>query len=533
MMWTLFCYLMGLLYISSTDGKLYLQGINNGKSMRTDESREGWWIRDSPRSDKIYKMSYSISLQSFEEFENENDLRNGRFNRRINFQGDDRCAGAGHVMFNGSFYCNKYRSPNIMKRQIYPTFCCKQERPITDAGHSNSYHYQWGGYSDIDFALDERGLWVLYSTAEAAANIIIGRVDPDTLEITSTFTTSFDKRRAAEAFMIDGTLYVLDRYTSPRYITYFYDTDYARGGYLGDAIPWPNSMARGRLTQLAYVPGRSELYVWDNTHLQTLPISLTTDVPKWAPWLTTPKVTTRVPFTGTYITTTRPFTTRKGYNTTPRRPFTTRRYNITTRPFTTRGSFNTTKRPFTTRRSYTTARPFTTPPRISYYTCACDLRLRVNCTDVNQPECNLGIPIHPVSTENIVAETGCNGCLKVARECPSLCFMRNVEFWGVQGLSRVITEDTPWGPRNKKLGQAFCERINSNTFPPGGSIIAAHKMSDCDLDFVHNRFDEKLCCIMIDIPGAGEIPAWDFNCNGVIENYEAEMAQDSISAANA
>ena len=46
-----------------------------------------------------------------------------------------------------------------------------------------SFKKQWSGETDIDLAVDETGLWVIYATMENALDIVISKLDPENLEV--------------------------------------------------------------------------------------------------------------------------------------------------------------------------------------------------------------------------------------------------------------------------------------------------------------------------------------------------------------
>lgn len=37
-----------------------------------------------------------------------------------------------------------------------------RQRQVKNAGYHGMFAYQYGGYSDIDLAVDENGIWVIY-----------------------------------------------------------------------------------------------------------------------------------------------------------------------------------------------------------------------------------------------------------------------------------------------------------------------------------------------------------------------------------
>ena len=83
---------------------------------------------------------------------------------------------------------------------------------IFSAGYGNQASYQWRGSTDIDFAVDENGLWVIYGTEANNWNLVVSKLDPDTLEVMDTWNAGWKKQWSGNAFMMCGTLYVLKKY---------------------------------------------------------------------------------------------------------------------------------------------------------------------------------------------------------------------------------------------------------------------------------------------------------------------------------
>ena len=81
------------------------------------------------------------------------------------------------------------------------------ERNLPNAGFGNMAPYQWAGSTDIDFSVDELGLWVIYATLENSLDIVVSLLDPDSLEVQKTFRTNWRKQWSGNAFMACGVLY--------------------------------------------------------------------------------------------------------------------------------------------------------------------------------------------------------------------------------------------------------------------------------------------------------------------------------------
>ena len=179
--------------------------------------------------------------------------------------------GTGHVVYGGYLYYVSYNSNTIVKFDL-KTKSTVASLTVPNAGYHNTYYYQWGGYSDIDLAVDENGLWVLYATAANSGRMVISEIDESSFTITNTWSTaSSTKTSLGNAFMICGVMYTTASYSSTTTsINYAYDTNTSTGKSL--SIPFTNPY--GYNSQLSYNPNDGKLYSWDYGRLQTYALTI-------------------------------------------------------------------------------------------------------------------------------------------------------------------------------------------------------------------------------------------------------------------
>ncbi|CAJ0943073.1 unnamed protein product [Ranitomeya imitator] len=166
----------------------------------------------------------------------------------------------GAVVYKGSLYYIRKKSKIIVKYD-FKTETVAIQKELADAGYHGKYPYSWGGYTDIDLALDEVGLWAIYSTENAKGSIVISQLEPKTLEVKQSWNTTIRKQSMANAFMVCGTLYTIASYSSPTTtVSFAFDTHTGVQKQL--SIPFQNQY--GYASMVDYNPTEKKIYGWDN-----------------------------------------------------------------------------------------------------------------------------------------------------------------------------------------------------------------------------------------------------------------------------
>ena len=154
-----------------------------------------------------------------------------------------------------SIICYDLTSESVLNRQDLP-----------NASFHGQYPYSWGGYTDIDLAVDEEGLWAIYSTDEAKGGIVVSKLDPESLAVKQTWETNIRKNTVANAFMICGRLYTVASYTATNTtINYMFDTFTNKGKAI--AIPFKNKYRYNSMVDYNHALGK--LFAWDNFNMVT------------------------------------------------------------------------------------------------------------------------------------------------------------------------------------------------------------------------------------------------------------------------
>ncbi|KAM4728094.1 myocilin-like isoform 2-T2 [Anableps anableps] len=176
----------------------------------------------------------------------------------------------GATIYQGSLYYQRRRSRTLLRYNLTSESLASR-LDLPHAGFHGQHPYSWGGYTDIDLAADEQGLWAIYSTSKAKGAIVVSKLDPASLEVKRSWKTKMRKNSVGNAFMMCGRLYTVASYTTPNTtINYMFDTATNEGQAI--AVPFVNRYRYNSMVD--YNHAQRKLYAWDNFHMVTYDVRL-------------------------------------------------------------------------------------------------------------------------------------------------------------------------------------------------------------------------------------------------------------------
>uniref|UniRef100_A0A8D2INH1 Adhesion G protein-coupled receptor L1 n=1 Tax=Varanus komodoensis TaxID=61221 RepID=A0A8D2INH1_VARKO len=243
-----------------------LHKILEPTSAHESEHQSGAWCKDPLQAgDRIYVMPWiPYRTDTLTEYASWEDYVGAR--HTTTYRLPNRVDGTGFVVYDGAVFYNKERTRNIIKYDLR-TRIKSGETVINTANYHDTSPYRWGGKTDIDLAVDENGLWVIYATESNNGRLVVSQLNPYTLRFEGTWETGYDKRSASNAFMVCGVLYVVrtvyvddDSEAAGNRVDYAFNTNMNREEPISLTFPNPYQF----ISSIDYNPRDNQLYVWNN-----------------------------------------------------------------------------------------------------------------------------------------------------------------------------------------------------------------------------------------------------------------------------
>ncbi|XP_028856877.1 olfactomedin-like protein 2A isoform X2 [Denticeps clupeoides] len=231
--------------------------------------KEGAWMKDPTSNGNAIYVTNHYYGDTLLEFSNMETFKQGLV--RNSYKLPYSWAGTGHTVYRGALYYNRAFSRDIIRfdlrlRYVAAWSTLHDAVSVGDADFPAS----WQGHSDIEFAADESGVWLVYPSLDEdgfhAEVITLSRLNPHNLLKERSWRTGLRRQHYGNCFMICGVLYAVDSIGHAHAnVSYAFDT-HTQTQMVPSLALVNNYMYT---VQIEYNPKERVLYGWDNGHQVT------------------------------------------------------------------------------------------------------------------------------------------------------------------------------------------------------------------------------------------------------------------------
>lgn len=250
-------------YSMLSDCSDMISSIKAMKILKRVGGSKGMWTKDTSKgSGKIYIFN-GTNDDIIHEFGSVQDFtRSQGLTLSKNLKLPSSWSGTGHVVYNShAYYITRDQEINVVKYNL-------KDGSVTDSTvfPEQDYIPVYGLTPEtvMDLAVDEEGLWAIYSTQQNERYISVAKMDANSLDIEQMWDTNCPRENAEAAFVICGTLYVVYNTQQPgrSRVQCVFDVNGMVTNEEAPLVYFPKRY--GAHSSLKYNPQEQLLYAWDD-----------------------------------------------------------------------------------------------------------------------------------------------------------------------------------------------------------------------------------------------------------------------------